>query len=175
VMKKLQAAEKLPVDAYDRDGKKKLASGYLLTADNQIDPQTGTVKLKAQFSNDDYGLFPNQFVNVRMLVDVKRGATVIPSAAIQRGTQGMFVYVVKEDKTVTVRPVKLGPMQGESAAVETGLSLGEVVVVDGTDKLREGAKVELATKESRAEKEGARPKQNGGRRQRGERGGNEKQ
>lgn len=142
VMKKLQAGEKLAVDAYDREGKVKLASGVLLTVDNQIDTSTGTVKLKAQFSNDDYGLFPNQFVNVRMLVNVKKDATVINSAAIQRGTQGTFVYVMKPDQTVTVRPIKTGPAQGDAIAIDTGLVPGEFVVVDGTDKLREGAKVE---------------------------------
>ena len=142
VMKKLQAGEKLAVDAYDREGKVKLASGVLLTVDNQIDPTTGTVKLKAQFSNDDYTLFPNQFVNVRMLVNVKKGATVIASAAIQRGTQGIFVYVMKPDQTVTVRQVKTGPTQGDETAIDTGLAPDELVVVDGTDKLREGAKVE---------------------------------
>lgn len=143
VMKKLQAGEKLPVDAYDRAEKNKLATGTLLTVDNQIDSTTGTVKLKAQFANNDYSLFPNQFVNVHMLVDVKRGATVIPGAAVQRGTQGTFVYVVKSDNTVTVRPVKLGPTQGENIAVDTGLAPDEQVVVDGTDKLRDGSKVEL--------------------------------
>jgi multidrug efflux system membrane fusion protein len=142
VMKKLQAGEKLAVDAYDRENKVKLASGVLLTVDNQIDPTTGTVKLKAQFSNDDYSLFPNQFVNVRMLVNVKKGATVINSAAIQRGTQGTFVYVMKPDQTVTVRQIKTGPAQGDAIAIDTGLAPGEIIVVDGTDKLREGAKVE---------------------------------
>jgi len=143
VMKKLQAGEKFPVEAYDRAGKTKLAAGTLLTVDNQIDPATGTVKLKAQFANNDYSLFPNQFVNVRMLVDVKRGATVIPGAAVQRGAQGTFVYMVKPDNTVTVQPVKLGPMQGEDIAIDAGLAPDEQVVVDGTDKLREGSKVEL--------------------------------
>lgn len=142
VMKKLQAGEKLAVDAYDREGKVKLASGVLLTVDNQIDPTTGTVKLKAQFSNDDYSLFPNQFVNVRMLVNVKKGATVINSAAIQRGTQGTFVYVMKPDQTVTVRQIKTGPAQGDAIAIDTGIAPGELIVIDGTDKLREGAKVE---------------------------------
>jgi multidrug efflux system membrane fusion protein len=141
-MKKLQAGEKLAVDAYDRENKVKLASGVLLTVDNQIDPTTGTVKLKAQFSNDDYSLFPNQFVNVRMLVNVKKGATVINSAAIQRGTQGTFVYVMKPDQTVTVRQIKTGPAQGDAIAIDTGIAPGELIVIDGTDKLREGAKVE---------------------------------
>lgn len=143
VMKKLQGGEKLAVDAFDRSGKNRLASGMLLTVDNQIDSATGTVKLKAQFPNDDYGLFPNQFVNARMLLEVKRDATLVPSPAVQRGTQGSFVYVVKTDNSVTVRPVKPGPTEGETVAIDEGLAPGEVVVVDGTDKLREGAKVEV--------------------------------
>ncbi len=163
VMKKLQAGEKLPVDAYDRADKIKLATGNLLAADNQIDPATGTVKLKAQFSNDDYALFPNQFANVRMLVDVKRDAIVVPAAAIQRGTPGTFVYVVKADSTVTVRPVKLGPTQGEVVAVDAGLAPGEMVVVDGADKLREGAKVELASRDAAAAPRGSdAPRKKGG-------------
>ena len=145
VMKKLQAGDKLPVDAYDRAGKTKLATGTLLTVDNQIDPGTGTVKLKAEFPNEDNSLFPNQFVNARMLVNVNHDATIIPTAAVQRGTPGTFVYVVKADNTVSVRPVKLGPAQGENVSVNAGLTPGETVVVDGADKLREGAKVELVT------------------------------
>jgi multidrug efflux system membrane fusion protein len=159
VMKKLQAGEKLRAEAYDREGKKKLAVGALLTVDNQIDPSTGTVKFKAQFSNDDYSLFPNQFVNMRLLVEVRRGATIIPGAAIQRGTQGTFVYVAKPDQTVTVRTVKLGPAQGENAAVESGLLPGERVVVDGADKLRESAKVEISSKETVPQKNEAQQKE----------------
>jgi membrane fusion protein, multidrug efflux system len=150
VMKKMRAGQKLTVDAYDRSGKTMLASGVLLTVDNQIDTTTGTVKLKAQFANDDSSLFPNQFVNARMLLDVMRETILIPAAAVQRGSQGTFVYVIKDDKTVTVRPVKLGPTEGESAAIESGLSAGEIVVVDGTDKLREGAKVETAERNAAA-------------------------
>jgi multidrug efflux system membrane fusion protein len=150
VMKKMHAGQKLTVDAYDRSGKTKLASGMLLTVDNQIDTTTGTVKLKAQFANDDSSLFPNQFVNARMLLDVLRETIIIPAAAVQRGSQGTFVYVIKDDKTVTVRPVKLGPTEGETAAIESGLSAGEIVVVDGTDKLREGAKVETAERNAAA-------------------------
>jgi membrane fusion protein, multidrug efflux system len=150
VMKKLHAGQKLTVDAYDRAGKTKLASGVLLTVDNQIDPATGTIKLKAQFANDDSSLFPNQFVNARMLLDVMREIILIPAAAVQRGTQGTFVYVVKDDKSVTVRTVKLGPTEGETAAIESGLSAGEIVVVDGTDKLREGAKVEIGERNAAA-------------------------
>ena len=143
VMKKVRAGERLPVEAYDRAGRTRLASGTLLTVDNQIDAASGTVKLKAQFANADNALFPNQFVNVRMLVEVKRGATVIPNAAVQRGTPGTFVYVVAADRSVSIRKVALGPVDGESVAVE-GLAAGELVVVDGADRLREGATVELA-------------------------------
>jgi len=155
VMKKLRAGEKLAVDAYDRADKVKLASGSLLTVDNQIDPATGTVKLKAQFANEELSLFPNQFANVRMLLDVKHDATIVPSAAIQRGTPGTFVYLVKPDNTVTVRAVKLGPVQGDNVSIEAGLAPGEQVVVDGADKLREGAKIELIVKDAPAGKAGA--------------------
>ena len=148
VMTKLRAGEKLPVDAFDRADKVKLASGVLLTADNVIDPATGTVKLKAQFANADNALFPNQFANVHMLVDTKRGATVVPNAAVQRGTPGTFVYVVGTDNAVSVRKVKLGSAQRESVAIESGLKPGEVVVVDGADKLREGARVDVAGRDA---------------------------
>jgi len=143
VMKKLQAGEKMAVDVYDRADKNKLASGILLTVDNQIDATTGTVKLKAQFSNTDYALFPNQFVNVRLLVDKQSKATLIPTSAVQRGTQGTFAYVIKSDNTATVRPIKLGAPQGDNVAIESGVEPGERVVIDGADRLREGAKVEL--------------------------------
>jgi membrane fusion protein, multidrug efflux system len=154
VMRRLKAGDKLPVDAWDRAEKNKLASGALLTVDNQIDPATGTVKLRAQFSNDDFSLFPNQFVNARMLVDTLRGATVVPTAAIQRGSQGTFVYVVNADNTVTVRPVKLGPTQGEIVAVDAGVTPGELVVTDGADRLREGARVQIADRTPRPDKAG---------------------
>jgi multidrug efflux system membrane fusion protein len=156
VMQKLRAGEKLVVDAYDRADKVKLASGSLLTVDNQIDPTTGTVKLKAQFANEGMSLFPNQFANVHMLLDVKRDATLVPGAAVQRGTPGTFVYLVKPDNTVTVRVVKLGPMQGDSVSIEAGLAPGEQVVVDGADKLREGARVEPAGKGAAPGRDGAR-------------------
>jgi multidrug efflux system membrane fusion protein len=156
VMKKLKSGDKLPVTAFDRSGKTPLASGALLTADNQIDPATGTLKLKAQFANDDLALFPNQFVNVRMLVDTKRGATVIPAAAVQRGTPGTFVYAVDpETRKVSVRKVKIGPAQGETVAVEEGLAPGTLVVVDGADKLREGAVVEMVMRDNTPQNAGA--------------------
>ena len=147
VMKQLQAGVKLPVDAYDRAQKNKLASGHLLTVDNQIDQTTGTVKLKAQFANDGYSLFPNQFVNTRMLIEVRKNVVIIPTAGVQRGTQGTFAYVVKADGTVGMRPVKLGQVQGEDTEITEGLTAGEVVVTDGADKLRDGGKVEVAQKD----------------------------
>jgi membrane fusion protein, multidrug efflux system len=154
VMQRLKAGDKLAVDGWDRADKTKLASGVLLTVDNQIDPATGTVKLRAQFSNDDFALFPNQFVNARMLVDTLRGATVVPTAAIQRGNQGTFVYVVNTDNTVSVRPVKLGPTQGEIVAVDSGVTSSEQVVTDGADRLREGARVQIADRTPRPDKAG---------------------
>jgi len=170
VLRRLKAGEKLPVEGWDRAEKTKLATGTLLTVDNQIDPATGTVKLRAQFSNEDFALFPNQFVNARMLVDTLRDATVIPTAAVQRGNQGTFVYVVQADNTVTVRPVKLGPTQGEVVAVAAGVKPGENVVTDGADRLREGARVEIADRTPRPDKAGA-GKGDGGRRKRAPDGG----
>ncbi|HYD57443.1 MAG TPA: MdtA/MuxA family multidrug efflux RND transporter periplasmic adaptor subunit [Burkholderiales bacterium] len=138
----------LPVEAWDRENRNRIATGRLITVDNQIDPQTGTVKVKAQFPNDDLRLFPNQFVNARMLVDTRKGAVTIPSAALQRGVQGLFVYVVREDSTVTVRPVKPGPDDGGRIAIESGVAAGERVAVDGLDRLREGARVEVASRQA---------------------------
>lgn len=142
VMKRLASGDRLTVDAYDREGKLKIASGTLLTVDNLIDPATGTVKLKASFGNEDGALFPNQFVNVKLRVNTLRGATVVPAAAVLRGTPGTFVYRLQDDNTVSIRPVKLGPAQGERVAIESGLAPGDRIVVDGSDKLREGARVE---------------------------------
>jgi len=143
VLQKLNAGERLPVDAYDRDQRRKLAGGYLLTVDNQIDPATGTVRLKAVFSNEDGTLFPNQFVNARLLREMKRNVVVVPAAGVQRGAKGAFVYVVKADRTVEVRPIGLGPGEGESVSIATGLQPGEMVVVEGAERLRAGSTVEL--------------------------------
>jgi multidrug efflux system membrane fusion protein len=143
VLAKLNSGVKLPVDAWDREQKQRLASGSLLTVDNQIDPTTGTVRLKAVFPNTDGHLFPSQFVNAHLRLEVKRGATVVPSAAIQQSAQGTFVYVVKPDHAVTVRPVKVGVTEGDNAAIDSGVSPGEMVVVDGADRLREGIQVAL--------------------------------
>jgi multidrug efflux system membrane fusion protein len=138
-------ATNLPVQAYDQEGKVLLASGKLLAIDNQIDTTTGTVKLKAIFDNKDNQLFPNQFVNVRLKVDTLHDATVMSSAAVQRGSIGTFAYVVKDDKSVTVRMLKLGPAEGDNVVVMEGLVPGESVVIVGGDKLREGTKVEIIT------------------------------
>jgi len=146
VMKRLRAGNRIPVDAYDRAQKEKLGSGRLLTADNQIDIATGTVKLKAEFPNADGALFANQFVNVRMPVETRVNATLVPTAAIQRGAAGAFVYVVKDDLTVAVTPVQVGPTQGEITVIDRGVAPGARVVIDGADRLREGAKVELVTR-----------------------------
>ena len=144
VLRKLKEGDKTAVEGWDRENRQKLADGTLITIDNQIDPTTGTVKLKAEFPNSDGALFPNQFVNMRMLVETRRGLTVVPSSAVQRGSQGMFVYVAKEDDTVTVRQVKVGPVDGPVTTIDTGVQVGERVVVDGIDRLREGAKIETA-------------------------------
>jgi multidrug efflux system membrane fusion protein len=143
VMKRIQSGDKLPVEAWDRELKARLATGVLASIDNVVDPATGTVKLRAQFANDDSALFPNQFVNVRMKLDTERDAVVIPSAAILRGAQGFFVYVVKAEQTVSVRAVKPGTTDGQRTAIAEGLAPGEIVVIDGMDRLREGAPVEV--------------------------------
>jgi membrane fusion protein, multidrug efflux system len=143
VMNKLKTGETLPVEAFDREGKRQLATGSLLTVDNQIDPTTGTVRLKAVFPNDNNELFPNQFVNARLLLDLKRGATLVPTAAIQRGSQGAFVYVVKDDQTIGVRPITIGVTQADQSSIDKGLAADERVVIDGTEKLREGSKVDV--------------------------------
>ncbi len=132
----------LAVDAYSRDDQTKLAIGTLLTIDNQIDQTTGTARLKAIFPNTDNALWPNQFVNARLLLDTKKNAIIIPAAAIQRGPQGTFVFVVKPDKTVDVRNVTIAITQNNRTAIASGISPGDVVVTDGQDKLQAGSKVE---------------------------------
>ena len=144
VMKQVHAGASLPVTAYDRTGTAVLGKGRLETVDNQIDTTTGTVKLRAIFDNEQEILFPNQFVNVQLLVNTMKGVDIVPTAAIQHGAPGAFVYVVKPDQTAAVKQVKLGPSDGQHIAVLDGLQPGEQVVVDGSDRLREGAKVTLA-------------------------------
>jgi membrane fusion protein, multidrug efflux system len=141
VLDQLNAGAELPVEAYDRAQQRQLSAGSLLTLDNEIDQTTGTVRLKAVFPNTDNRLFPNQFVNARLQLDVKHGATVVPTVAIQRSPRGPFVYVVKPDQTVEARPVTLGVTDGDDVAIDTGLTVGEQVVVDGAERLRDGSPV----------------------------------
>jgi membrane fusion protein, multidrug efflux system len=141
VYDKLRKGVQLNVEAYDRDNVKKITSGKLLTIDNQIDLTTGTYKLKSLFDNKDNALFPNQFVNVHLLVDTKRELTLVPVPAIQRGPQGTYVYVVGQGNTVNIRQVTIAQTTGNTAGLSTGLKQGEVVVTDGQDKLQDGSKV----------------------------------
>ena len=148
VLAKMTGGEHLAVEAYDRAGQRQLATGSLVTVDNRIDQSTGTTRLKAVFENTDGMLFPNQFVNVRLLLDVRKNAVIVPAAAIGRGPQGTYVYVVAADKTVAVRPVTVGTTNGTDVAVDTGLSAGDVVVVDGAEKLRAGSTVQVRADEA---------------------------
>ena len=143
VLEQLQRGVRLPVEAYDREQRKKLADGALLTIDNQVDPTTGTVRLKAQFPNTDNRLFPSQFVNARLLIETRRAATVVPTAAIQQSPRGSFVYVVRPDRTVGVRQVGVGVTDGDDVSIEQGLQVGEQVVVEGAERLRDGAAIAL--------------------------------
>ncbi|MCY0387824.1 MdtA/MuxA family multidrug efflux RND transporter periplasmic adaptor subunit [Robbsia sp. Bb-Pol-6] len=150
VLPRIASGAVLSASAYDRTNTTQIAVGKLATIDNQIDTTTGTVKLRALFPNTDEALFPNQFVNIRLLVDVLRNAVVVPSAAIQTGSVGTFVYVVKPDHTVTVRKIVAGAVDGERTAVSQGLQAGEAVVIDGVDRLREGARISVAGTQSGA-------------------------
>jgi multidrug efflux system membrane fusion protein len=143
VLQRLYAGDKPVVEAWDREDRNLLAKGVLNSTDNQIDVATGTVKLKAELPNTASKLFPNQFVNVRMVIETHKGVVLVPAAAIQRAAQGTIVYVVRDDNTVTVRPVKVGASEGEVTEVVSGVQAGERVVTDGVDRLREGAKVEV--------------------------------
>src|SRR5579863_6970462 len=143
VTQKLRAGAHLPVDAYNRDNSKKLASGMLVTLDNQIDNTTGTSKLKAVFPNTDNSLFPQQFVNIRLLVDTLSNQMTVPNVAVQNGQQGTFVYVVDDDSKVHLKTVKVGTTTETSSQILSGISDGDRVVVDGTDRLIEGARVRV--------------------------------
>jgi membrane fusion protein, multidrug efflux system len=140
IQQQIRKGRRLSVDALDRSQQNKIATGTLLTIDNQIDPTTGTVRLKAVFSNKNNSLFPNQFVNARLLIQMKRGATLVPTAAIQRNAQGAFVYLVKPDQTVAMQSVSVDTTSNDVAAVE-GVNAGDIVAVDGFDKLQDGVKV----------------------------------
>jgi multidrug efflux system membrane fusion protein len=144
VLPKVHAGQHLPVDAFDRDPVKPtlLGTGQVLTLDNQVDVATGTVKVKAVFQNDDDRLFPNQFVNARLLVDTLKGVIVVPSAAVQRGPQATYVFVIKPDSTVDMRTVDVQLTQGDDTVIKDGVAEGEVVVTDGLDKLQPGTHVQ---------------------------------
>jgi multidrug efflux system membrane fusion protein len=146
ILQRMRAGQKLAVDAYDRSLSSKLASGVLVNADNEIDPTTGTLKLRALFDNKNFELFPSQFVNVKLLLDTLRNAIVVPNAAMQQGASGSYVYVVNADSTVSIRSVSTGPASGDVVSVTQGLRPGESVVVDGADQLRDGARVILPGK-----------------------------
>lgn len=141
VMRKITAGATLTALAFNRDKSALLATGRLLTMDNQIDPTTGTSRLKAEFANKDNALFPNQFVNVRLLLETRRGRVVVPSAAVLRGAQGTYVDVVAKDGTAAVRPVTVGVVEGADAEIASGLEAGETVIVDGADAVQPGSKV----------------------------------
>jgi multidrug efflux system membrane fusion protein len=142
IQKQLRQSNKMSVEAFDRNQQTKLASGKLLTLDNQIDTTTGTVKLKAIFENSDIALFPNQFVNARLLVDTQQNATLVPTAAIQRNAQGAFVYIVKSNQTAAIQTVTIGTTDGGNAAVQ-GVKSGDVLAITGFDKLQDGVKVSV--------------------------------
>jgi multidrug efflux system membrane fusion protein len=150
VQRRIASGSRMQVDAYESDGHTLLSTGALLTTDNQIDTTTGTVKLKAEFANRDGSLFPNQFVNIRLHLDTIDNALTIPSAAVQRGAPGLYAYVVKADNTVQIRPLKLGPTEGDRVQILDGLAVNDRVVVDGVDKLRDGAAVDLIEPGARA-------------------------
>jgi multidrug efflux system membrane fusion protein len=141
IAERIQSGAVLPVTAYDRGGANKIAEGKLQTFDSQIDQTTGTIKLRAQFPNEDRALFPNQFVNVRLLLDTHKNVTTISTAGVQRGIPGTFVYLINADSSVSVRPIKLGETAGDRVEVISGLKPGERIVIDGADKLRDGAKI----------------------------------
>jgi membrane fusion protein, multidrug efflux system len=175
IAKRLQAGAVLPAAALDRTGATKIADGSLQTFDSQIDPTTGTIKLRAQFPNDDRLLYPNQFVNIRLLLDTHKDVTTMPTAGIQRGAPGTFVYLVNADSTVSVRPVKLGVTAGDRVELLSGLAQGERIVIDGADKLRDGAKIIIRSENSPAQTNPAQPssdpnKSGGGKRRRSEGG-----
>lgn len=143
ILSRLTSGTTVPVYAYNRGDEKVLSTGRLLAVDNQIDLNTGTVRLRAIFANKANELFPNQFVNAKLLIDVKKNATIVPTAAIQLGPQNNYVYIVKPDHTVTIQTVTAGPSEGDDVSIEKGVSPGDIVVIEGADKLKEGSKVDL--------------------------------
>lgn len=177
---RLQKGEHLTVEAWDRDNRTLLGEGRLRSVDNQIDVATGTIKLKAEFANRDDSLFANQFVNARLKVETRRNAVLLQSAAVLRNPQGTQVYVVGKEQTVEARPVRLGPANGGLVAIEEGLAAGEVVVLDGADRLQAGGKVEVLSIDGRAlagdehAANGERRRREGGERRQSAAGGGER-
>jgi multidrug efflux system membrane fusion protein len=172
---RLRAGAVLPATALDRSASTKIEEGSTQTFDSQIDPTTGTIRLRAQFSNDERLLFPNQFVNIRLLVDTHKDVTTMSTAGIQRGAPGTFVYLVNADSTVSVRPVKLGVTDGDRVEVLSGLAPGDRIVIDGADKLRDGAKIVIRSENNPTQtntpgQTPAEPDKSGGKRRRSEGG-----
>jgi multidrug efflux system membrane fusion protein len=157
IMPQFSAGTPLVVAAYDRANLRQLAVGKVAAVDNQIDTTTGTVKLRAQFENSDNALFPNQFVNARLLVKTLENVVTVPTSAIQRGAPGAYVYIINADNTVSVRPVSTGPIDGNITAINSGLSAGDRVVVDGTDRLRDGLKVIVVSESSQTSGQAGNP------------------
>jgi multidrug efflux system membrane fusion protein len=170
VLKRMQNGATLPATAFDRSGTNRIADGALQTFDSQIDPTTGTIKARALFTNEDKLLYPNQFVNIRLLVDTHKDVTVMPTAGIQRGVPGTFVYLVNSDSTVSVRKIALGVTEGERVEVTSGLVPGDRIVVDGADKLRDGARISARSEAGNAAAPAAGPAKSGGKRQRPDNG-----
>jgi membrane fusion protein, multidrug efflux system len=170
ISKRLQAGAVLPATAYDRGGANKIAEGSLQTFDSQIDPTTGTIKLRAQFPNESRVLYPNQFVNIRLLIDTHKDVTTMPTAGVQRGVPGTFVYLINADNTVSVRPVQLGMTDGDDVEVRSGLAPGDRIVIDGADKLRDGAKINIRTEASAGTPPPPGPDRPGGKKRRSEGG-----
>ena len=171
INRRVAAHEAIPVEAWDREQTHRLANGRLLTTDNQIDPATGTIRIKAEFANRDNALFPNQFVNIRLLLDTLPQVVAIPTAAIQRGDKGSFVYRVDADGKVAMVPVSPGAVDGEWVAVTGALEAGDKVVIDGADKLRDGAKAEIIVPGAKgAHGKAGKPRPAGGGTQRGDLG-----
>lgn len=141
VMAHIQNKEKLAAEAWDRDNKNQLANGVLTAIDNQVDPTTGTVKFRAEFPNLDNKLFPSQFINIKLRLETKKNAVLIPAASVQHGKSGAFVYLVQDDKTVKVQNVTLGVSENDLVLVEQGLKAGDILVIDGSDNLRDGSRV----------------------------------
>ena len=150
ILKRFRTGSAVAVDAYDREGRTKLATGTLAAIDNQIDPTTGTVRMKATFENKDGALYPNQFVNARVLIDVLHDALLAPAEAVQRGPQGPYVYVVKPDKVVQLRRVTVGPNEAGTVAITSGVVAGEALVIDGVEKIQDGARVEATPRKTGA-------------------------